>query len=323
MLNLDQHYDNQGPYWLALLGSLSLHLLLISAFVVTPFSLKQSTPIKIKLWDKPVRQLVLEPSNTANHSPTDAQLSSTKDATTSKEQVNRNYPGHPAAPQPTRHEAKTKPDSQEAKSLFLNYAQLQRASQQQQNQLAHDGPRVKNSPTKKTLEDADLYQEKLLKIQPFSTPPETARFVGSGGSMDYLPDIPDGNITLLNTKAEQHAVFVQRVAWQVFSAIRRENWQKISASELRRLADFTTLEAVMNKRGEFLSLQLLSSSGSRQFDEMSLAAINQSFSDQNPPPEACAEDGNIHFIFKSRSWGRMAGGRIGEQRWLLLGTALR
>ena len=47
-----------------------------------------------------------------------------------------------------------------------------------------------------------------------------AKFFGNSGSTDYLPNLPDGDITLLNTKADHFAVFVRRVAARVFAALR-------------------------------------------------------------------------------------------------------
>lgn len=45
--------------------------------------------------------------------------------------------------------------------------------------------------------------------------------------------------------------------------------------------------------------------------------------DKNPPEGVTAEDGDIHFIFKARSWARNGGGNgLNEQRWLLLSTGL-
>lgn len=147
-------------------------------------------------------------------------------------------------------------------------------------------------------------------------------FLPRPGTMDYLPGIPDGDITLLNTKADAHAVFVRRVATQVFGSLRKKNWQSIPFSEILKMNRFTTVEATMSKEGKLLSCSVLETSGSAAFDNAVLAAAREGTWDQNPPPSASADDGKIHFVFKSRSWSRGAPQGMPEQRWLLLGTGL-
>lgn len=142
------------------------------------------------------------------------------------------------------------------------------------------------------------------------------------GVPDFLPDIPDGDITLLNAKADRFAVFVRRVALQVFGAIRKRNWQEIPIQELSKLRNFVTIHAIMSPKGEFISASIESSSGSHPFDLTVSNATQDGTWDQNPPPEAAASDGNIHFIFQARSWGRQNPNGVTQQRWLLMGTGL-
>jgi hypothetical protein len=162
----------------------------------------------------------------------------------------------------------------------------------------------------------------LLKARPFERLKAQNQSLGAAGIPDYLPDIPDGDITLLNAKADRFAIFVRRVALQVFGAIRQKNWQEIPINEIHRLRHFSTIHAVMNTKGELISVEIAQSSGSRPFDIVVNDSAKKGTWDQNPPKGAEAEDGNIHFIFKARSWARGANQGIGEQRWLLLGTGL-
>ena len=63
--------------------------------------------------------------------------------------------------------------------------------------------------------------------------------------------------------------------------------------------DWVTIEAKLTVDGELVGLVLRSRSGSYSIDESLLNACQQGAWDQNPPPEAKAEDGLIHFIFRS------------------------
>ena len=169
--------------------------------------------------------------------------------------------------------------------------------------------------------------QNLEEYQAFSRPPGSgAAFLGTAGISDHLPNLPDGDITLLNAKANQYAGFVRRVAVQVFTQLRTQGWEKLSASELRRLSDFTTIEAVMSADGTFLGAQVHGSSGSTSFDGVVHQSATRGTSDPNPPQGAQAKDGKIHFIFRARSWSQMGvnprSGAPSEHRWLLLATGL-
>lgn len=146
---------------------------------------------------------------------------------------------------------------------------------------------------------------------------------GRSGDADYLPDIPDGDITLLNAKADRYAVFVRRVATQVFGALRRKSWSDLPLSEVRRIRGFATIEAVLSPRGKLLEVRLQEPSGSQPFDKTVVAAVDEGAWDQNPPEGARAADGNYHFIFKAKTWGRGVPNSPQQARWLLLGTGLK
>ena len=146
------------------------------------------------------------------------------------------------------------------------------------------------------------------------------------GSRDYLPDIPDGEVTLLNTKANKYAVFVRRVASQVFANLRGSGWSSLSAADIRAINQDGVFEAVLSPKGVLLSVQLTTSSESRRFDQVLRTAIQKGAKDPNPPAGAEAEDGNVHFIFQARSWVQIQpnarNGGMNERRWLMLGTGL-
>ncbi len=182
---------------------------------------------------------------------------------------------------------------------------------------------AKNAPpaTKASKSTSDLSD-----YEAFSRPPGSgATFVGSGGVSDHLPSLPDGDITLLNAKANTYAGFVRRVAVQVFAQLRSQGWEKLSMGEVQRINDFTTIEAILSPEGRFVTMRMIEGSGSPQFDAVVKQSVPAGMKDQNPPAGARASDGMIHFIFKARSWAAIGAGRGGmpsEHRWILLATGL-
>jgi outer membrane biosynthesis protein TonB len=153
-----------------------------------------------------------------------------------------------------------------------------------------------------------------------------AAFTSSGGIRDFLPNLPDGDITLLNAKAATYAGFVRRVAVQVFGQLLSKGWDQLTHAEIRQLTSETTIEAVLSRDGKFLRANILSESGSRLFDNVVDQSVRGGARDPNPPAGAEAKDGLIHFIFKARSWSEyMTAPRTGapvERRWILLATGL-
>lgn len=165
------------------------------------------------------------------------------------------------------------------------------------------------------------------KPQPFSRAIGSgAAFFGSGGSPDYLPSLPDGDMTMLNAKASKYATFVRRVAVQVFAALRTQGWESLSGSEINSAGASTLARASLDKKGNLISVQIVERSGSPGFDSVLASSIRSGARDPNPPPEAAADDGTYRFIFEARSWAvRSSDPRTGapsERRWLMLGTGL-
>lgn len=178
----------------------------------------------------------------------------------------------------------------------------------------------------RSLEDLEGAARSAAGYAPFSRPfGSGAAFLGSRGSRDYIPTLPDGDITLLNTKANQFAVFVRRVATNVFGQLRSSGWEVIRATDIRQIQDFATVRAELSLQGELLSVRIDGHSGSAPFDDVLRDAVQRGARDPNPP-KAAATDGKIKFVFQARSWARMASNpRTGapvERRWLLLATGL-
>jgi hypothetical protein len=125
---------------------------------------------------------------------------------------------------------------------------------------------------------------------------------GSGrrGTFDFLPDVREGDVTLLNTKAEMFAPFVRRVAQRVFQnqiiSLRRELSRVAASSQ-----ETVSVEAIMNRRGQLVSVRVTdqSATSTASLDRHLLRACQHAFFDLNPPPDAVSADGNIHFVFRT------------------------
>ena len=217
----------------------------------------------------------------------------------------------PPSPAPAK-PSQTAPEKAAPKKLDLStdYGLIGRLSKTEPKKTSENSP-AKSTPT----------------TQPFSRAVgASAAFVGRNGVPDYIPGIRDGDITLLNAKADKFAVFVRRVAIQVFNYIKQLEWQNLSAQQIAMMATSSMVVAVLDRQGNFQSLRLVQASGSTAFDGMLESAVGKGAHDPNPPAEALAEDGTFRFIFKAKSWTRFVApgprSRGGEQRWLMLQTGL-
>lgn len=135
--------------------------------------------------------------------------------------------------------------------------------------------------------------------------PELWADPGQRGTPDYLPDIKQGDFTLLNTKADKFAPFVRRVGLRVFQSFSMQFKQQIFSGSVPQGRDDIEVEAVMSKDGRRLQVYLKQRSGNLSSDRVLLGTLNdQIFFDQNPPANAVAEDGLIHFVFalNARVW---------------------
>ncbi len=295
---------------------------------------------------KPAQQIVSPPENPESPtSPTETRFLSDKDTFTPKEQIRRGIdlqagpavsksPGLTVpAPKPASAEQTQRdrgPDTKPQKAI--------KQFKLDQTTLTDKFGALPSSPDLNALvRDAVQGTESLLDhlgaganpsaYQPFSRPfGSGARFLGAPGAPDYLPNLPDGDITLLNAKANQFAVFVRRVALQVFGQLRSSGWEFLRPSDIRAIETDSTVTAVLSPQGSLLKVSIESPSGSLRFDDVLKGAVQRGAKDPNPPPAAAREDGNIYFVFKSRSWTQLVSnprtGAPTERRWLVLATGL-
>ncbi len=321
---------------LALILSLLAHLLLILIFRSSPAE-TVSRPIEVSFVPRtvekravaskepvipiPEKQYVTPSDAPEKTPPENTRLLSERDSAVAKEQIKRGEEGGVQTSSSPKHtNAPERKQPQEASkqtaatgSLRLDDATLDKQFARNFTPSEEKATKSATEPSKLSLENYEPFSKSFSKTGPLSLP----------GSSDYLPNIPDGDITLLNAKADRYAVFVRRVALQVFGALRRNNWARIPFQEVMAIRDFVTVEAVLSKEGKLLEVITLDSSGNRPFDQVVYDAAHEGAWDQNPPVGALAADGKIHFIFKSRTWVRRGAKNFMEQRWLLLGTGLK
>lgn len=148
---------------------------------------------------------------------------------------------------------------------------------------------------------------------------------GSGakpyGSSDYLPNIAQGEVTLLNTKAYKFSVFVRRVATRVFADLKVRTARPANPQTLVHSSP-VLVQAELSSTGKLIAVKLLNSSGSTRLDELLEQSVNQGAWDNNPPAAALSPNGHYIFLFQaSISFTPGPGGRL-QPSQLLLETGL-
>lgn len=332
-----------------LIASLILHIFFVWAFFPKPPVRYEAEPIMVDLVMNSPAQMVSPPdAGKETKQPLDTAFRSDKNLTVEKQQIKRGIdkqagsqiaksaPSKPSQaslpspkpPAPAPKPAQPKPAAKQAASSAL----ASNAAGKKITEFTLD-PKTLIKEFGADPDPQRPSQSQQSQVQPigsyraFSRPSGSgARFLGQNGSPDYLPNLPDGDITLLNTKASRFAVFVRRVATQVFTQLRLNGWDSLLAQDIHSIHDFSTVRAVLDMQGKLLSVTFEGVSGSTRFDNVVKTAVSKGTQDPNPPREAAADDGNIHFIFKARSWSQfVTSARSGapvEKRWLLLATGL-
>lgn len=206
-----------------------------------------------------------------------------------------------------------------AKKEMIKRSETSQKSRPNQAQNQSPKPQDEERPDSQKLTSLKLSQENLLKSLITDQKPDL-----SAGVQDYLPTVSDGEITMLNAKADKYATFVRRVAEQVFAQIKSGGFLGLSIAELQRLDGPVRFRAVLSPKGELLRVETIFSSSRTGFDEVVKKAVERGARDPNPPKEAVAADGNFHFLFESqaRGWVEESSRGRNERRWLLLSTGL-
>jgi len=144
---------------------------------------------------------------------------------------------------------------------------------------------------------------------------------GPIGTLDYLPEVREGNITLLNTKAEVFAPFVRRVAVRVFENFLISLKRDLAGSSLPTV-ETVEAEVIMDSAGEMVAFNVNERSAriALASDRRLQQACNDGFFDRNPPPGARAKDGRIHFIFRTAVQSEPT--PRGGMYWIVMGAGL-
>ncbi len=134
-------------------------------------------------------------------------------------------------------------------------------------------------------------------ILPSLGPEDIAR---SDGSIDHLPDVDEGDVTALNTRASKYASFFNRVKNSV-----QEHWHAV---DVHRMHDpygrvygvrdrITIVSVTLNPDGTLDDIQVEKNSGVAFLDEVALRAFREAQPFPNPPRGLADADGRIRFRF--------------------------
>ena len=354
------YYSDDSPSYLksAILASLAIHITVILVFYKAQSSHSRPTPeivfsaelipnpVPPKPIVKPAPSQIVAPPQKSEQPPVEQKqiFESEQDNASIKQQIRRGEDGQ-ASQQKNNLEQQNSKASQISKQVSQEKLKLKEISKPieapKEKEIAKADSSNLNLKLKLDSSSlAELAADTAAKKESQTTEEKIQEAIQSAqsenqrsainlkrsGSQDYLPDIPDGEVTLLNTKANKYAVFVRRVASQVFSNLRGSGWHSLSARDIRAINQDGVFEAILSPKGNLISVKLTTTSESARFDQVLQSAIQKGAKDPNPPNGAEADDGNIHFIFQARSWVQIQPsprtGAPNERRWLVLGTGL-
>jgi hypothetical protein len=149
-------------------------------------------------------------------------------------------------------------------------------------------------------------QRLALAIPPAA--PEWA-LPGARGTLDDLPDIQRGDVTLLNTKANAFAPFVRRVGERVFQhlIIRQRN---LELQQILSARGQVRMRVLLDPAGKLKSVAVEGQSGSVTMDDTLGDALHTAAFDNNPPLAAANANGDYEFVFQAqlRAFAPGAGG---------------
>jgi TonB-like protein len=310
---------------LAIVLSALLHL---SIFLVAPMLPKlparalPEPPIEVALLPpeapKPppapaARQLVAPPDQINDRAPERPHFESDRDNTVEHETVNPGVPNPgPEVPPAPKAAAPARPSVPDRAP----------PAQRQQAERAAPPPKpVVEAKRVPALDDLFASRDELVKAQraasetaqqsdessagrrkiPLAVAPVVPDWTLSGarGTLDNLPDIQRGSVTLLNTKANVFSPFVRRVGERVFQHLiirqRRLEMQQILSAH-----NSVQMRATLDAHGKLKSVQIEGQSGSATMDDTLSDALNTAAFDNNPPPAAANANGEFEFVFQAQ-----------------------
>jgi hypothetical protein len=162
-----------------------------------------------------------------------------------------------------------------------------------------------------SAEDSGTGRRRLaLAVPPVA--PEWA-LAGPRGTLDNLPDIQRGSVTLLNTKANEFSPFVRRVGERVFQHLIIRQ-RRLELQQILTARHPVQMRVILDRRGKLKSVRIDEQSGSATMDDTLSDALNTAAFDNNPPPAAANTNGDFEFVFQAqlRAYQPGAGGGTGR-----------
>lgn len=267
----------------------------------------------------PKQQIVSPPDKGEEVAPAHTRFLSDRNNTVAKEMVHH---GQPVAGNPeTQHQAREEKETRKAqKQVAKARAVHARSHVEAVPEHARARPQVAGLPKLDQLlpRAGDLIREGLVKPQAAAAPTpqleasnertdllrhgEPWKISGLGGTMDFLPSVQAGDVTMLNTKADQFAPFVRRVAVRVFQNFWILLRRNMDSGLRQSVEESATVEAVMDMHGNLIDLKTKGAQfgGPLNTDRELRKACREAFFDRNPPDGAQASDGKIHFLFHTQ-----------------------
>lgn len=285
-----------------------------------PAPLAEKAPAPPEEVVPPPKNQIVSPPDSPEQTPEKTRLFSDRDSHALEEMVKRGEPAPPAKPPQAKPDnAKEKGPDKPAPSKARGESQgEERGSALAKSQRQTVNPSTRTAPalgmSDLFVRPAELARDPALRKGDSGEDAKTAEGgkrdlaslnrpelwanPGERGTPDYLPDIKQGNFTLLNTKADRFAPFVRRVGLRVFQSFSMEFKQLIFAGSVPQGRDNVEVEAVMSRDGRRMEVYLKQRNGNLSSDRVLLGTLNDHiFFDENPPAQAVAEDGRIHFVF--------------------------
>lgn len=144
-------------------------------------------------------------------------------------------------------------------------------------------------------------------------PPAPGLFGGMRGSFDNVPDVAQGNLTMLNTKADRFAPFVRRVGTRVFQNLLIFQRQNLEASDIIAATDIVTARVTLDANGRLKNVEVDDHSGSMAVDQTLTDALRQAAFDDNPPKAAANANGEYEFVFQAQLLAGVGPGPRGQE----------
>jgi hypothetical protein len=264
------------------------------------------------------RQMVAPPDQINDRAPENPHFESDRDNEVEHETVNPGVPnpGPEAPPAPAR---KAPPRPAVAADRPPPARQPKQAAPERPATVAKPMPQEpKRAPA---LDDLFAKTDELVRAQRAQPPQDTdAQDAGTGrrklalavppvtpewslpgvrGTLDNLPDIQRGSVTLLNTKANVFSPFVRRVGERVFQHLIIRQ-RRLELQQILNANQPVQMRAILDSTGKLKSVQIEDQSGSASMDDTLSDALNTAAFDNNPPKAAANANGDFEFVFQAQ-----------------------